>query len=333
LRLVCAPDSLKGVLAAPAAAGALAAGARRAGADAVEVPLADGGEGTAAVLQAAWGGEWRTASVADPLGRVREARFLFVDERELAVIESAEAIGLPLLEPEERDPLRTSSEGLAHLINAALDAGARGLIIAIGGSATVDGGVGLMRALPADSVESVPMRVLCDVSNVLHGSRGAARAFGPQKGATPAQVEELERRLHGLRALEPFAELPGAGAAGGLGAALASLGAELSPGADAVLEIVEFDRQLEDADLAITGEGAVDATSLEGKVPAAVATACARAGVASIVFGGIVTNDAAGLYELGATAVVRLSGQTAQAAADLEELGFGAARLARALSA
>lgn len=295
------------------------------------MPLADGGEGTAEVLHAAWGGDWCTVPAADPLGREREARFLYVHERKVAVIESAEAIGLPLLELDERDPLRASSEGLAHLINAALKTGARELIVALGGSATIDGGMGLMRGLVHESLNSVRMRVLCDVSNVLHGSRGAARAFGPQKGATPDQVEELERQLHALRALAPFAELPGAGAAGGLGAALASLGGDLTPGADAILEIIDFEARLGNADLVFTGEGTIDATSLEGKIPAVVAQVCSRARVPSIVFGGVVTQEAAGLYELGATAVMRLSGESSQAAADLEELGFGAVRLAQEL--
>ena len=123
MKLVCAPDSLKGVLTAAGAASALAHGVRDARAEALELPLADGGEGTADVLQAAWGGEWREASVADPLGRARRARFLLVADRRLAVIESAEAIGLPLLKPAERDPLQASSAGLAHLVEAALAAG------------------------------------------------------------------------------------------------------------------------------------------------------------------------------------------------------------------
>ena len=331
MRIVCAPDSLKGVLSARAAAQALAKGVRRAGADAVELPLADGGEGTADVLHAAWGGEWRAASVADPLGRRREARFLDVRDRGLAVIESAEAIGLPLLDARERDPLRASSAGLADLILAALDVGASELVVTLGGSATVDGGAGLLESLPRDALASAKVTVLCDVTSLLHGERGAARAFGPQKGASADDVSELERRLLSMDALAPYADQPGAGAAGGLGAALASLGARLTPGAEAVLDAVAFSAGVAGADLVLTGEGAVDATSLEGKVPAAVVSACKRADVPVVVFGGRISAEGRRLYELGATAILPLSGEIAQAALDLEELGFAAASLAGAL--
>ncbi len=175
------------------------------------------------------------------------------------------------------------------------------------------------------------MTVLCDVNNTLHGPRGAARAFGPQKGADSDQVDELERRLRAMSELDPFADAPGAGAAGGLGAALASVGARLAPGASAVLDAVEFSASIQDAALTITGEGAVDATSLEGKVPAAVAVACRAAEVPLIVFGGRVTEDGRRLYQLGATAVLPLSGDIERAASDLEQLGFAAARMVRAL--
>ena len=153
--------------------------------EAEEIPVADGGEGTAAALHAALGGEWREASVSDPLGRRVDARFLRIPDGR-AVIEAAEAIGLPRLRPEERDPLRASSRGLGELVLAALEAGASGLVVGLGGTATVDGGAGLrevLRELP------VPTVAACDVASPLLGERGAARAFGPQKGATPAQVE------------------------------------------------------------------------------------------------------------------------------------------------
>lgn len=322
MKLVCATDSLKGVLVAPMAARALAEGARRAGADAVELPLADGGEGTADVLYAAWGGEWRTATADDPLGRPREARYLYVAERSLAVIESAEAIGLPLLDEDERDPLRTSSAGLGQLAGAAIGAGASALIITLGGSATVDGGEGLLRELAPRALESVTVTALCDVRNPLHGERGAARAFGPQKGAAPEAVAELERRLRAMPHLDAYAQLSGAGAAGGLGAALASLGATLSPGAEAVLEAVDFESRVSDADLVVTGEGTVDATSLEGKVPAAVVAACRRVGVRSVVFGGIVASSGQELRELGASKVFSLSGNVERVIPDLEGLGY-----------
>ena len=159
--------------------------------------MADGGEGTAEALCAALGGEWRSASVSDPFGRPVEARFALLSDGR-AVVEAAEAIGLARLAPDELDPMRASSRGLGELIAAALGTGATRLVVGLGDSATVDGGAGLrevLDALPSDTV------VACDVANPLLGARGAARAFGPQKGASPAQVEELERRL----AAEPSA--------------------------------------------------------------------------------------------------------------------------------
>ena len=281
-RALACPDSLKGVLTAVDAAVALAEGLRRAGAEAEQVPVADGGEGTADVLAAALGGDWRQADVSDPLGRPITARWLLLWDG-TAVVEAAAAIGLELLAREERDPLRASSRGLGQLVHAALAADARSLVVALGGTATVDGGAGLrevVRALP------VPTRALCDVRNPLLGERGAARAFGPQKGASPAAVAELERRLAAMHELAPFASLPGAGAAGGLGAALAALGAELVPGAAFVLEAVGLAERLRGAALAITGEGEVDLSSAEGKAPGAVVDLCRAAGVRCAVFGG-----------------------------------------------
>ena len=162
--------------------------------------MADGGEGTAEALRASLGGEWRTASVSDPFGRPVEARFALLPDGR-AVVEAAAAIGLARLGRDELDPMRASSRGLGELIVAAQDAGASGLVVGLGDSATVDGGAGLREvvgALPAETL------VACDVANPLLGPRGAARAFGPQKGASPAQVEELERRLASDPALEPL---------------------------------------------------------------------------------------------------------------------------------
>ena len=328
-RAVCCPDSLKGVLSAPEAARALARGFGRADVEAVEVPLADGGEGTADVLRAALGGEWRRATVSDPLERPVDARFLLLADGR-AVVESAEAIGLSRLAPDERDPLRASSRGLGELLVAAAESGATSAVVALGGSATVDGGAGLRDAL--DRLP-LPVTVACDVANPLLGPRGAARVFGPQKGATPEQVEALERRLAAMDELAAVADLPGAGAAGGLGAALASLGADLRSGIEVVLDAVGFDAVVAEADLAVTGEGAVDRSSAEGKVPAGVARACARAGVPSVVFGGRVELGAAReLYAQGATAVLSLGGSRERASAKLEELGEALGRLGRALA-
>ncbi len=332
MKVLCCPDSLKGVLTARSAAGALAVGVGRAGLEAELLPLADGGEGTADALAEALGGEWRGAEVHDPLGRLVQARYLLLPDGR-AVVESAEAIGLERLAPAERDPMRASSAGLGELMRAAAASGAREILVTLGGSATVDGGVGLRAALGREGLPGVRLRIACDVRNPLLGERGAAHAFGPQKGATPAQVEELERRLAAMEELRAVAHLPGAGAAGGLGAALAALGADLVPGSELVLETVGFRRRLAGAALAITGEGRVDATSAEGKVPAAVAAACAAGGVACAVFGGTVEGGVEALYELGASAVLSLSGDPARAHDDLTRLGEALGRLARALRA
>jgi glycerate 2-kinase len=333
MRIVCAPDTLKGVLSATDAAAALAGGVRRVdGLVAEELPLGDGGEGTGQALAAALGGEWRAVTVVDALGRPVEARFLLLPDGR-AVVESAEAIGLGRLSRDELDPVRASSEGLGELLLAAADAGAREIVVTLGGSATVDGGEGLRRALAGRSLDRVALRAACDVTNPLLGRRGAARVFGPQKGATPAQVEELERRLAGMEELRPFAELPGAGAAGGLGAALAALGAELVPGIELVLEAVRFGERIEGAALVVTGEGRVDETSAAGKVAGGVASACAAAGVQCVVFGGRVRGGREALYKLGATAVFPLSGRRERAARDLADLGESLGRLVSGLAA
>jgi glycerate 2-kinase len=279
--------------------------------EADQAPMADGGEGTAEVLCTSLGGEWRTVSVSDPFGRPVEARFALLPDGR-AVVEAAGAIGLARLGGDELDPMRASSRGLGELIVAAQDAGASGLVVGLGDSATVDGGAGLREvvgALPAQTL------VACDVANPLLGPRGAARAFGPQKGASPAQVEELERRLASDSALEPHADLPGAGAAGGLGAALASLGATLVPGSKLVAEAIGLRERLRGAALVVTGEGAVDAASREGKVTGLVASLAAEAGVRCVVFGGRVE------AELPRAETLALSGDPDRAEADLEELG------------
>ncbi len=188
------------------------------------------------------------------------------------------------------------------------------MLVCLGGSATVDGGAGLLAVVPEWPVE-VPLGVACDVRNPLLGERGAARVFGPQKGAGPAAVAELERRLAGMERLAPFRDLPGAGAAGGLGAALASLGGELVEGAELVLDLIGFDARAAAADLVVTGEGAVDASTFEGKAPGAVVARCRRLGVRCALFGGQVAAD-----HLPVEARA-LSGRPERAREDLEALG------------
>jgi glycerate 2-kinase len=301
VRALACPASLKGVLGAADAAAALGEGFRRAGADAVELPVADGGEGTADVLRRARGGTWREVVVPDAFGRSRRARWLELPDL-TAVVEAAEAIPL---DPSRLDPMRASSRGLGELI-AAVGKPSR-LLIGLGGTATVDGGGGLrevLSALPA------PTRVACDALVPL---LDAARLFAPQKGASPEQVEELAERLAGIAELEPYADLPGAGAAGGLGAALAALGAELVPGAALVLDEAGFDPV--GFDLVVTGEGQVDRTTATGKAPGEIARRCGVAGVRCVVFGGRVIEPLAGVE------TVALSGDPARATEDLLELG------------
>jgi glycerate 2-kinase len=317
---LASPASLKGVLTAVEAAMALAAGMRGGGVDAEELPVADGGEGTAEVIAAARGGEWRRAAVSDPLGRTIEARYLVLEDGS-AALEAAEAIGLRRLAPEELDPLRASSRGLGELLLAAAENASGELLVGLGDTATVDGGVGL-REVVVDRLSGRKLRALCDVRNSLLGPRGAARAFGPQKGATPELVEELELRLGALEEVRPFADLPGAGAAGGLGAALAALGAELVPGAEFVLDLVTFRAQLPGAALVVTGEGTVDRSTLEGKAPGEVLRACREEGVRCVLFGGRVVEAPDGVE------AHELEGGPDRAAEDLVELGE---RLARAL--
>jgi glycerate kinase len=309
--LAC-PSSLKGVLSASAAAKALAAGLRAEAVFTSELPVADGGEGTAEALAATRGGTWHQTDVGDAFGRPRTARWLELDDG-TAVVESAEAIPL---DPSRLDAIAASSRGLGDLILAATAAGPRSLLVCLGGTANVDGGAGLrevVRKLP------VPTRVACDVASPL---LDAARVFARQKGATDEQARELETRLAAMGELTPYAELPGAGAAGGLGAALAALGAELVPGAALVLESIGFDPR--PFALVVTGEGTVDATTTRGKAPGEIARRCVDAGVRCVVFGGRVVEPVDGVE------TVPLSGEPARARDDLRELGERLGRLARA---
>jgi len=317
---LASPASLKGVLDSASAAAHLAAGLRRS-VDADELPVADGGEGTAAVLYAALGGDWREAQVADPLGRPVTARWLVLPDG-AAVVDSAEAVGLSLVGVDERDPLRATSRGLGELLLAIVAERPREVLVGVGGTATVDGGAG-MRDVVGSALRDARVRVLCDVRNPLLGERGAARVFGPQKGADPEAVEELERRLASRAELEPYRDLPGAGAGGGLGAGLAALGAELCDGAALVLDTIGFDERARAADLVVTGEGTVDRTTLEGKAPGAVVGRCSALGVSCVLFGGVVRDG---------VDARRLSGNVASAAEDLEALGeaLGRALLERA---
>jgi glycerate kinase len=262
------------------------------------------------VLFRALGGDWRTAVVSDPLGRAVGAKWLVLPDG-TAVVEAAEAIGLPRLRPEERNPLAATSWGLGELLVATLIERPTSFLVCPGGTATVDGGAGMLAVVGA-WLDDIPIRVACDVRNPLLGLEGAARVFGPQKGADEDAIEELEDRLSRIDRLRPYAGLPGAGAGGGLGAAFASLGAELLDGADLVLRLIGFDAHATGAALVVTGEGTVDATTFGGKAPGAVQRRCAELGVRCELFGGIVRDG----FDARA-----LSGDPSLAAEDLVQLG------------
>jgi glycerate kinase len=245
------------------------------------VPLADGGEGTAAALLAARGGEWRQAAVHDALGRPCGARFAWLGDG-TAVVDVAEACGLWRVADVPPDPMGASSAGAGELLRAAGLAGARRLIVGVGGTASTDGGAGLRDAFGA--VPGVELIAALDVDNPLLGEHGAAAVYGPQKGASPAQVAELERRLAALGL--PTAEVPGAGAGGGIGAMLMAMGAAPTRGAELVADEAGLDAALQGAGLCITAEGRVDEQTLRGKVVAEVLARAGRLGVPAQVVAG-----------------------------------------------
>jgi glycerate kinase len=285
--VVCCPDKFRGSLTAAEAARALAAGVERAGRTARTIPLADGGEGTLAVL-CPRADDLRRASVTGPLGDRVEAWWGLLPGG-TAIVELAQASGLALV-PGRNDPLAATTKGTGELIRAALDAGAKRVIVAVGGSATVDGGLGAIEALGCD-FRDVEVDVACDVETTFVA---AARVFGPQKGADAAAVAALEHRLERLaeRYRREYGvdvrDLTGAGAAGGLAGGLAALGARLVPGAALVAEVAGLGTALASASLALTGEGRFDATSLTGKVVGHVLVEAGALGVPV----GIVVGDA-----------------------------------------
>jgi glycerate kinase len=272
MRLLAAPDKFRGTLTAREAATAIAAGAARSGWDAVELPLADGGEGTLDVL----GGGNRSTVVTGPLGAPVEAAWR-LEEDGTALIEAAQACGLTLAGgPGRNDPLAATSRGVGELVAAAVAEGAQRIVVTVGGVASTDGGAAAVEALPS---ALPPLEVACDVdARILD----AADVFAPQKGATPEQVEILRRRLAQL----DVPDLPGAGAAGGLAGGLAARGARLTRGFDLVAQRLGFDEELAEADLLVTGEGRLDATSVTGKVVGRVLERAAAAGVEALVVAG-----------------------------------------------
>lgn len=371
MRIVVAMDSFKGSLTAAEACEAVASGLGRAlpEADLVLRPMADGGEGTAATVMAAVGGEWDSCRVTGPLpGKEVDAGFVWLAARGPgALVEMAAASGLTLLDAAERDPLRTTTFGTGELVRAAAERGARVLWLAVGGSATVDGGVGAATALgwrfldpsgaevglggealcrihdivPPDEVDLPPMVVLCDVDNPLLGERGAARIFGPQKGAGPDAVERLEEglsnlaeRVRSVLGLD-LRGLQRAGAAGGLAAgAVAFMGAKLESGVDTLTDVIGLPDAVAGADWVITGEGRFDRQSLGGKVVSGVARVARESGACVAVLAGSVAPEveagSPGIDEIEAATPAGVDpGEAMAQGADL--LAAAAARLAARL--
>lgn len=329
MKIVIAPDSFKESLTALKVARIVEQGFREIFPDAeyVLLPIADGGEGTVDAMVAATSGTLHRVKVSGPLGEPVDAFYGLSGDGTTAYIEMAAASGLALVKPEKRNPLLTTSRGTGELVLAALDRGVRLMIIGIGGSATNDGGAGMLqtlgvRLLDRNGHEIVPggrglsslvtvdasgldprlsacrVQVACDVDNPLTGRRGASAVFGPQKGATASMVAELDANLErfGLL-LEQYTggkviDNPGAGAAGGMGAALLSLiGAELRPGVEIVMEALHLEETIVGADMVITGEGKLDGQTAGGKAPAGVAKAAARHNVPVIGIGGSLGAD------------------------------------------
>jgi glycerate kinase len=344
LKIVVAPNALKGSLGSVAAAQAMSAGVRLAApaAEIVQLPVADGGDGLLEVLGTGEGLERIPCRVTGPLGSPVDCALLYAADRRLAIIEMAAAAGLALLPSSGLDPMQATTFGVGELLRLALDHGARRIILGIGGSATSDGGTGLARALGARFLDAhgkelpgnaaalqhikridleqldprlaqAHIDVICDVDNPLLGAAGAARVFSPQKGASPEQVEAIEAGLENLANLveqqlgRDIRNLRGGGAAGGLGAGLVVfLQAALRPGAELVLELTGFEAALDGASLVLTAEGRLDSQTAHGKAPAAVAGLASRHGIPCIALAGSLGPNLQALQAAGITACFSL---------------------------
>lgn len=344
MKIVIAPDSFKDSLSAAGVAQAIADGWAQVWRDAhvLQCPMADGGEGTVDAVLAACKGQLRRQTVRGPLGDSVEARWGWLADSHTAMIEMAEASGLQLVAPGQRDACSSTTYGTGELIRAALDAGAQRIILAIGGSATNDGGAGAMQALGVQLLDNerqplpagglalarlayisleqldprlaqVRFEIAADVNNPLCGPHGASSIFGPQKGASPEQVPQLDAALghfadHCAQVLpKDVRDEPGSGAAGGLGfAAKAFLGAQFRPGVEVVAELVGLDEAVRGADLVITGEGRFDAQTLRGKTPFGVARIAQRQGVPVVVIAGTLGEGYEQMYAQGVDAAFAL---------------------------
>lgn len=367
LRFILAPDSFKESMSAAVATAAMERGVRAIYADAecVAVPMADGGEGTVEALVEATGGEYVEAEVPDGLGRPVRARYGFVAEEQLAIIEMAAAAGIDLVAPADRDPRITTTFGVGQLIVDALNRGARKFVVGIGSSVTNDGGAGMLQALGArlldpageelppggaalsslDRIElsdfdprldASEFQILSDVTSALLGPNGASAIFGPQKGANDAAVAELDASLSTWAQVvasttgRDVAATPGSGAAGGLGSAfLAFFHTEMRRGVDVVMAATHLADKIAGADYVLTGEGSIDAQTASGKTLLGVAEVASRLGVPVIAFAGRVGDGAETLYARGFSAIVPI----VQGVSDLPRaLSEGPANLERAVA-
>jgi len=357
LNILVAPNAFKESLSASDAARAIAKGVLRGlpNARITEVPIADGGDGTLEAVITGTGGRILKARVTGPLGNSITAEYGITGDGKTAVIEMSRASGLALVPPAERNPMHTTSLGTGELIRAALERGASRILLGIGGSATVDGGIGALEALgvsfldrhgkPVDhggagllaietielshlhpKLKRVEILVACDVDNPLTGPKGAAAVFGPQKGATPDMVKQLDHGLERLAAMisqttgRKFARIPGTGAAGGIaGSFLGLLGARLRPGSELVFDLLKLDKIVPTMDWVITGEGQIDFQTQFGKGPGMLAKLAARHGVPVVGIAGSVADDAGKLSRKRFTALFSLTNRPMDLATAMQE--------------
>jgi glycerate 2-kinase len=347
IKILVAPNALKESLSAIDAARAIARGVRRGlpNAQVTEIPIADGGDGTLEAVISGTGGRILKKRIVGPLGNSITVEFGITGDGKTAVIEMSRASGLALVPPNRRNPMRTTSFGTGQLIQAALNLGVKRILLGIGGSATVDGGIGALQALGVSfldrhgksavpggtgllaiekinlnrlhpALKRVEILVACDVDNPLTGPKGAAAVFGPQKGATPTMVKQLDHGLARLAALiarttgRQVERIPGAGAAGGIaGSFLGLLGAKLRPGSELVFDLLKLDKIVPKMDWVITGEGQIDFQTQFGKGPGMLAILAARHGVPVIGIAGSVAENAGKLASKGFTAMFSITNQ------------------------
>lgn len=345
MKIVVAPDSFKGSLTALEVSDAIEKGIREVfpEAEIIKIPMADGGDGTVECLVNATGGEILREKVIGPLGNEILAHYGILGDRKTAIVEMAAASGLTLVPEGKRNPLITTTYGTGQLIKAALNQGCRKMIIGIGGSATNDGGAGMLQALGVkllnqegkevgfgggelkkivkidissldNRLSDIRVLVASDVNNPLCGPMGASRIYGPQKGATPEIIEELDKSLSYFAGLikrdlnKDIKDIPGAGAAGGLGASLmAFLNAELRPGIEIMIEAVKLEQAIKDADLVITGEGKIDSQTIYGKAPIGVAKIAKKHNVPVVAVAAIIEEDSRIFQSYGIDTLIKVS--------------------------